>query len=103
MQERADQRQPLVGKTLLLADGLGQTPGQLLGQTTELSSPELEIDAATLVVSQDVDLAIPIAVHEEVKSRLDAILSLLDARPGMPDPRPQRRVVDALSRRLETP
>jgi hypothetical protein len=114
----------------------------------------LETDvAATLVVSQDVDLAIPIAVHEEVKARLSritrlvpssdepsvwvprpeaaelievnfigvdpaivepidtyekedhrsnlSVLSLLDARPGMPDPRPQRPVVDALLRRLE--
>jgi hypothetical protein len=38
----------------------------------------LEIDAAaTLVVSQDVDLAIPIAVHEEVKARLDRITRLV--------------------------
>lgn len=89
----------------------------------------LEADAAaTLVVSQDVDLAIPIALHEEVKARLHqitrldqlerayldlpidlrhqvrsnlAILSLLDGRPGMPDPRPRRATVDALLRRLE--
>lgn len=33
--------------------------------------------AATLVVSQDVDLAIPIAVHEEVKARLDRITQLV--------------------------
>jgi hypothetical protein len=33
--------------------------------------------AATLVVSQDVDLAIPIAVHEEVKARLDQITRLI--------------------------
>lgn len=77
--------------------------------------------AATLVVSQDVDLAIPVAAHEapadfdqlertylglpielrhQVRSNL-TILSLLDARPGMPDPRPQRPAVDALLRRLE--
>src|SRR5262249_49914035 len=31
---------------------------------------------ATLVVSQDVDLAIPVAVHEEVKARLDRITRL---------------------------
>ncbi len=87
----------------------------------------LEVDAAaTLVVSQDVDLAIPVGVHDEVKARLDqitrlvpspdepsvwvlrhqirsnlSILSLLNARPGMPDPRPQRPVVDALLHRLE--
>lgn len=38
----------------------------------------LELDAAsTLVVSQDVDLAIPVAVHEEVKARLDQIQRLV--------------------------
>jgi hypothetical protein len=43
-------------------------------------------DSATRVVSQDVDLAIPIE---------------LDARPGMPDPRPRGPAVDALLRRRE--
>ena len=33
--------------------------------------------AATLVVSQDVDLAIPVAVHDEVKSRLSRITRLV--------------------------
>jgi hypothetical protein len=38
----------------------------------------LELDAAsTLVVSQDVDLAIPVSVHEEVKARLDRIERLV--------------------------
>jgi hypothetical protein len=38
----------------------------------------LEAEAAsTLVVSQDVDLAIPIAVHEDVKARLDQITRLV--------------------------
>jgi hypothetical protein len=41
-----------------------------------------------------------IELRHQVRSNL-AILSLLDARPGMPDPRPQRSIVDALSRRLE--
>jgi hypothetical protein len=37
----------------------------------------LELDAAsTLVVSQDVDLAIPVSVHDEVKARLDQITLL---------------------------
>lgn len=37
----------------------------------------LEFDAAsTLVVSQNVDLAIPVAVHEEVKARLTRITRL---------------------------
>lgn len=39
-------------------------------------------------------------LRHEIRSNL-SILSLLDARPGMPDPRPQRPVVDALLRRLE--
>lgn len=75
----------------------------------------LEVDAAsTLVVSQNVDLTIPISVHEEVKARLDqielrhqilsnlSILSLLETRSGMPDPRPQRPIVAGLLRRLES-
>jgi hypothetical protein len=38
----------------------------------------LEADAAsTLVVSQDVDLAVPVAVHEDVKARLDQITRLV--------------------------
>jgi hypothetical protein len=37
----------------------------------------LELDAAsTLVVSQDVDLVIPVSVHDEVKARLDQITLL---------------------------
>jgi len=40
-------------------------------------------------------------LRHQVRSNL-SILSLLDARPGMPDPRPQRPIVDALLRRLET-
>src|SRR5262245_54000618 len=39
-------------------------------------------------------------LRHQVRSNL-SILSLLEARPGMPDPRPQRTVVDALLRRLE--
>jgi len=41
-----------------------------------------------------------IELRHQVQSNL-SILSLLDARPGMPDPRPGRLVVDALLRRLE--
>lgn len=45
----------------------------------------LEVDAAaTLVVSQDVDLAVPVEVHDEVKARqrpaVDALLRRLEAR-----------------------
>jgi hypothetical protein len=39
-------------------------------------------------------------LRHQVQSNL-TILSLLDARPGMPDPRPQRATVDALLHRLE--
>jgi len=45
-------------------------------------------------------LGLPIELRHQVRSNL-SILSLLDARPGMPDPRPRRPVVDALLRRLE--
>ncbi len=47
--------------------------------------------AATLVVSQDVDLAIPIAVHEEVKAQLDRITRLVPSsdEPSVWVPRPE--------------
>lgn len=45
-------------------------------------------------------LGLPIELRHQVRSNL-SILSLLDARPGMPDPRAQRPAVDALVRRLE--
>lgn len=51
----------------------------------------LEVDAAsTLVVSQDVDLAIPVSIHAEVKARLDRItrLSPSTAEPSVWVPRP---------------
>jgi hypothetical protein len=44
-------------------------------------------------------LGLPIELRHQVQSNL-SILSLLDARPGMPDPRPRRAAVDALLRRL---
>jgi hypothetical protein len=43
---------------------------------------------------------LPAELRHQVRSNL-SILSLLDARPGMPDPRPHRAAVDALLRRLE--
>jgi hypothetical protein len=46
-------------------------------------------------------LGLPIELRHQVQSNL-SILSLLDARPGMPDPRPQRLAVDALLRRLKS-
>jgi len=45
-------------------------------------------------------LGLSAELRHQVRSNL-SILSLLDARPGMPDPRPQRPVVDALLHRLE--
>ncbi len=44
-------------------------------------------------------LGLPIELRHQVRSNL-SILSLLGARPGMPDPRPQRPAVDTLLRRL---
>jgi hypothetical protein len=52
----------------------------------------LEVDAAsTLVVSQDVDLAIPVNVHDEVKARLDRITRLVPSpdEPSVWVPRPE--------------
>jgi hypothetical protein len=45
-------------------------------------------------------LGLPADLRHQVRSNL-SILSLLDARPGMPDPRPHRPAVDGLLRRLE--
>lgn len=45
-------------------------------------------------------LGLSVELRHQVRSNL-SILSLLEARPGMPDPRPQRPTVDALLRRLE--
>lgn len=45
-------------------------------------------------------LRLPGELRHQVRSNL-SILSLLDARPGMPDPHPQRATVDALLRRME--
>lgn len=44
-------------------------------------------------------LGLSAELRHQVRSNL-SILSLLDARPGMPDPRPRRPVVDALLHRL---
>jgi hypothetical protein len=44
-------------------------------------------------------LDLPTELRHQIRSNL-SILSLLDARPGMPDPRPQRAAVDALLHRL---
>jgi hypothetical protein len=81
--------------------------------------------AATLVVSQDLDVGVPVDRHANLKTRLGdldevegayrrlrtelrhvvrsnlTILSLLGPREGMPDPRSGREDVAALLRRLE--
>lgn len=64
----------------------------LLASMTPADLDHLERTYATL----------PAELRHQVRSNL-SILSLLDARPGMPDPHPQRAVVDALLRRLEKP
>jgi hypothetical protein len=74
--------------------------------------------AATLVLWKDLDVGVPVDRHAAVKRRLDelvglrpdlrhairsnlTILSLLQPRPGMPDPTDRRADVAALLRRLE--
>ena len=60
--------------------------------------------AATLVVSQDLDVGVPVDRHASLKQRLGDLrefLSLLAPRSGMPDPQPRRAEVAALLRRLE--
>lgn len=68
--------------TLRAVQPILEVPGVLVAGS---EVPNLmEIDAAsTLVISQDVDLAIPIAVHDDVKARLDRITQL---RPSPEEP-----------------
>lgn len=77
-------------------------------RTGEKGDRDLLVVAALLAAMTPADLDqlerayldLPVELRHQVRSNL-AILSLLDARPGMPDPRPQRAAVDALLRRLE--
>jgi hypothetical protein len=79
-------------------------------RTGEKGDRDLLVVAGLLASMTSVDLdqlertyvTLPVELRHQVRSNL-SILSLLDARPGMPDPRPQRAVVDALLRRLEMP
>lgn len=73
--------------------------------------------AATLVVSQDVAIGVPVDRHAALKERLAGLeglrpapeepsvvpdrLSLLEPRAAMPDPRPHRQLVVALLDRIE--
>ena len=124
--EKQDARLPLMvfGPLSLLAPGsvveidglripLPQPTGLALeklvsDRTGEKGDRDLLVVAGLLAAMTPTDfdqlerayLGLSIELRHQVRSNL-AILSLLDARPGMPDPRPQRSVVDALSRRLE--
>ena len=77
-------------------------------RTGEKSDRDLLVVAGLLVTMTPADLdrlergyrGLPAELRHQVRSNL-SILSLLDARPGMPDPRRQRPTVDALLRRLE--
>src|SRR5262245_36608273 len=61
--------------TLRAVEPILEVPGVLVAgsEVPNLLEPDA---AATLVVSQDVDLAIPVAKHLEVKSRLGRIVRL---------------------------
>jgi hypothetical protein len=77
-------------------------------RTGEKGDRDLLVVAGLLVSMTAADLdqlehmyrSLPAELCHQVRSNL-SILSLLDARPGMPDPRPQRPAVDALLCRLE--
>jgi hypothetical protein len=61
-----------------------------------------QMNAAELDQLERLHRTLSAELRHQVRSNL-SILSLLDARPGMPDPRPQRPVVDALLTRLAEP
>jgi hypothetical protein len=76
--------------TLRAVEAVLEVPGVLVAGSEVPNL--LEVDAAsTLVVSQDVDLAIPVAVHDDVKARLDRITRLLPSadEPSVWVPRPE--------------
>jgi hypothetical protein len=125
--EKEDQRLPLMvfGPLSLLTAGsvveidglripLPQPAGLALeklvsDRTGEKGDRDLLVVAGLLTAMTPADfdqvervyLGLPVELRHQVRSNL-SILSLLDARPGMPDPRPHRPVVDALLRRLES-
>ncbi len=76
--------------TLHAVEPILEVPGVLVAgsEVPNLLEPNA---ASTLVVSQDVDLAIPIAAHEAVKARLDRITRLVPSpdEPSVWIPRPQ--------------
>jgi hypothetical protein len=124
--EKADHRLPLMvfGPLSLLTAGsvveidglripLPQPAGLALeklvsDRTGEKGDRDLLVVAGLLATMAPADfdqlertyLGLPAELRHQVRSSL-SILSLLDARPGMPDPRPHRPAVDALLRRLE--
>jgi hypothetical protein len=77
-------------------------------RTGEKGDRDLLVVAGLLASMKPADLdrlerayrGLPVELRHQVRSNL-SILSLLEARPGMPDPRPQRPIIDSLTRRLE--
>ncbi len=93
--------------TLHAARPVFEVPGVVVvgSQVPNLLKPDV---AATLAVSNDVDIGVPVSSHAEVKARLRhplrsnlTILSLMEPRSEMPDPQPRRAQVAALLRGLE--
>lgn len=77
--------------TLRAVEPILEVPGVLVAGS-EVPNLLQRGAASTLVVSQDVDLAIPLGVHEEVKARLSRIESLVasEAEPSVWVPRDKR-------------
>jgi hypothetical protein len=77
--------------TLRAAEPVLRVPGVLVvgSEVPNLLEPGA---AATLVVSQDVDLAIPVDIHQSVKDRLEQIVGLVPStdEPSVWVPRPER-------------
>jgi hypothetical protein len=79
-------------------------------RTGEKGDRDLLVVAGLLAVMSAADLdelsaryrELPPEMREAVRTNL-SILALLDARPGMPDPRPHRGAIAALLARLEPP
>jgi hypothetical protein len=76
--------------TLRAVEPILDVPGVLVAGSEVPNLLEANV-AATLVVSQDVDLAIPVTAHEEVKARLDQITRLVPSsdEPSVWVPRPE--------------
>lgn len=97
--EKQDDRLPLMvfGLEKLVSDRTGEKGDRDLLVVAGLLAAMTPSDYEQF---ERVYLGLPIELRHQVRSNL-SILSLLEARPGMPDPRAQRPAVDALVRRLE--